>query len=129
MPLTFSRVLGALVLALGSPGCFLSPCDFTARCTAPGQYERCFVGGDERAQVLQITCPALNAACVEPEANEARCVYAPATACDASFVDRCEGSQRIYCDERLGWAQAVDCGVLASGGCHIDAPSGKAVCD
>jgi hypothetical protein len=61
--------------------------------------------------------------------RNARCVHAPATRCDATFVDRCEGTWRIYCDEQLGWVQAVDCTTRGSPGCHVDATLHKAVCD
>ncbi|HEX5748435.1 MAG TPA: hypothetical protein VFZ09_19505 [Archangium sp.] len=61
--------------------------------------------------------------------DSVQCVFAPARSCDASFVDRCEGSLRVYCDENLGWVQAVDCAKLGRSGCHVDAALGKAVCD
>ena len=125
---SWSGLLGVGVLVLVGPGCFSPPCDFSSRCTAEGQYEQCYVDTHENAQHVPVTCGAPNAACIDDD-ETARCVYAPATACDASFVDRCEGSLRVYCDEVFGWVQAVDCASLGSPGCQVDGPSGKAVCD
>lgn len=121
--------LGALVSLVG-PGCFISEeCEFRSRCVGASQYEWCNVGSDFEAHRVLIDCKAPQGACVQEGEESARCVYAPATSCDASFVDRCEGALRVYCDERLGWVQAVDCVTLGSAGCHVDAALGKAVCD
>ncbi|MFY0530008.1 hypothetical protein ACN28I_44855 [Archangium gephyra] len=121
--------LAALVSLVG-PGCFVSEqCDFSSRCVGESQYEWCNVGSDFEAHRSPRECKAPNAACVQTDEDSVQCVYAPAAACDASFVDRCEGTRRVYCDERLGWVQAVDCVTLGSAGCHVDAALGKAVCD
>jgi hypothetical protein len=93
------------------------------------QYEWCNVGSDWEVHRSLLDCKAPNAACVQLDEEAVQCVYAPATRCEASFVDRCEGTRRVYCDERLGWVQAVDCVALGSKGCHVDAALGTAVCD
>jgi len=124
-----SLCLAALVSLVG-PGCFVSEqCEFRSRCVSGSQYEWCNVGSDFEAHRSLLECKAPNAACVQQDEDSVQCVYAPATACEASFVDRCEGTRRVYCDERLGWVQAVDCVTLGSTGCHVDAALGKAVCD
>jgi hypothetical protein len=120
--------LGALVALLG-PGCFSEQCDYRYRCVGGGQYEWCNVGSDYEVHRKQLQCKGPNTTCVQTDEDSVQCVYAPATACEASFVDRCDGSLRVYCDERLGWVQAVDCASLGSTGCHVDGALGKAVCD
>jgi hypothetical protein len=120
--------LGALVSLVG-PGCFSEQCEFRYRCVGGSQYEWCNVGSDWEAHRSLRDCEAPNLACVQEDEDAVQCVYAPATPCDASFVDRCDGTRRVYCDERLGWVQAVDCVSLGSAGCHVDAVPGKAVCD
>lgn len=123
-------VLGVLTLALLGLGCSLERCAFTARCVGDSQMDRCIINSNEEPEVTRSTCSAPNAACLQVTPDEqVRCVHAPVSSCDASFVDRCEGTQRVYCDEAFGWVQAVDCVKLGSPGCHIDAPSSKAVCD
>jgi hypothetical protein len=131
MPSALSRLLcvGVLV-SLGGPGCFRSDeCDFRYRCVGGSQYEWCNVGSDFEVHRAMLECKAPNSACVQEDEDSVRCVLAPVTVCDASFVDRCEGTRRVYCDERLGWVQAVDCVTLGRTGCHVDAALGKAVCD
>jgi hypothetical protein len=120
--------LGTLVSLVG-PGCLVERCEFRSRCVGGSQYETCNVGSDFEAHRFSHECKAPNAACVQEDEDSMRCVSAPATACEASFVDRCEGTWRVYCDERLGWVQAVDCVTLGRAGCHVDAALGKADCD
>ena len=127
MRMSLLRLLGVLGLVLATPGC--SRCEFTSRCTQEGRFETCTFGSDDEFHMGQGTCAAPNAACLQSTKENITCVYSPATRCDATFVDRCEGSLRVYCNEGFGWVRAVDCTRLGSGGCHIDAPSGKAVCD
>jgi hypothetical protein len=126
---SFRRVCLAALVALLGPGCFSNPCETRYRCVGGSQYESCNVGSDYEAHRTQLQCKAPNPACVQTDEDSVLCVYTPATACDASFVDRCEGTRRVYCDELLGWVQAVDCVSLGSTGCHVDAALGKAVCD
>lgn len=124
-------LLGVLAGALVGLGCTGSGCDFYERCSGEGQYERCSTA-TEGPSTTRHTCAAPNAACLDVPSGGVKCVYAPAASCDASFVDRCEGSLRVYCDEAFGWVQAVDCQKVippAGAGCHVDAPSSKAVCD
>ncbi len=116
--------LGALALT----GCS-SPCEFRTRCVGESQYAWCNVGSDFEVHHATLDCAAPNLACLQVDERNARCVHAPATRCDAAFVDRCEGTWRVYCDEQLGWVQAVDCTKLGSPGCHVDATLDKAVCD
>lgn len=126
---SFRRVcLGALVALLG-PGCVSEQCDYRYRCLEGGQYEWCNVGSDFEVHRTQLQCKGPNTACVQTDEDSVQCVYAPVTACEASFVDRCDGTLRVYCDERLGWVQAVDCASLGRTGCHVDEALGKAVCD
>jgi hypothetical protein len=120
--------LCALVTFVGS-GCIVDDCETRTRCVGESQYEWCNVGSDFEAHRSTITCKAPNAACVQLDADSVQCVYAPAARCDASFVDRCEGTRRVYCDEVLGWVQAVDCVALGGAGCHVDPALGTAVCD
>lgn len=131
MPSALSRLLCAGVLvSLGGPGCVRSDdCDYSYRCVGGSQYEFCRVDSELEIRRTLLECKAPNSACVQEDEDSVRCVLAPATVCDASFVDRCEGTWRVYCDERLGWVQAVDCVTLGSAGCHVDAAPGKAVCD
>ncbi|HEX8434447.1 hypothetical protein [Archangium sp.] len=121
--------LCALVLTFMGSGCVVDDCETRYRCLGEGQYESCNVGSDWEAHRVLIDCKAPNAACVQLEEDSVRCVYAPAVRCDGSFVDRCEGTRRVYCEEVLGWVQAVDCVALGSTGCHVDAALGTAVCD
>lgn len=120
--------LGALVALVG-PGCFAEECESRTRCVSESRYEWCNVGSDFEVHRSLIDCKGPNLACVQRDEEQIQCVYAPATRCDASFVDRCDGTRRVYCDEFLGWVQAVDCVSLGSAGCHVDASLGKAVCD
>lgn len=128
-PLSRLRCLAVLVFLVG-PGCLVTDdCDYSYRCVGESQYEWCNVGSDFEVHRSLLDCKAPNAACVQTDEDSVQCVYAPATGCDASFVDRCEGTRRVYCDESLGWVQAVDCVTLGRAGCHVDAALGKAVCD
>jgi hypothetical protein len=112
----------------GLTGCS-NPCESRTRCTGERQYEWCNTGSDFAVHRVTVECPEPNPACIQENERYSRCVHAPATRCDAAFADRCEGTLRIYCDERFGWVQAVDCTKLGSPGCHVDASHGKAVCD
>ena len=123
---------GVLAGVLLGPGCqWPDRCEASVRCVGEGQYEGCSDRGSEGIRRHLVTCAAPNAACVDLREDSVQCVYAPAARCDATFVDHCEGSLRVYCDESFGWAQAVDCRNVQRGGpgCHVDMPTGKAVCD
>jgi hypothetical protein len=129
MPRPSPLRLSWALAALASTGCLRDECEALTRCLSESQYEWCNTGSDWEAHRHVIDCEAPHRACVQEDPEHARCVYAPATRCDASFTDRCEGSWRVYCDTRLGWVQAVDCHALGSPGCQVDAALGKAVCD
>ena len=124
-----------LLLALTALGslaglaCVTDPCEARTRCLDETRYEWCNVGADSETHRTEITCKAPNTACVQRDETSVVCVRAPATQCEASFVDRCEGSLRIYCDENLGWVQAVDCTALNRPSCSVDPSLGRAVCD
>ncbi len=117
-----------LVTFVGS-GCVTDACETRSRCVGEGQYELCNVGSDWEAHRSLLDCKAPNSACMQLGEDSVQCVYAPATRCDASFVDRCEGTRRVYCDEVLGWVRAVDCVALGRTGCLVDSALGTAVCD
>jgi hypothetical protein len=124
-----SRLCALGVLVLVGPGCFTKECDYRSQCVGPGQYEWCNTGSDFETRRVVSDCATPNLACVNVSEDTTRCVHAPATRCDASFEDRCEGTWRVYCDEGFGWVQAVDCVALGRTGCGVDAASGKTVCD
>lgn len=130
VPSLFRLLRLAALVSLVGPGCLISDrCEARYRCVGESQYEWCNVGSDLEAHRFLIDCKAPNSSCVQLDEDSVRCVYAPAAGCEASFVDRCEGTHRVYCDERLGWVQAVDCVKLGRTGCHVDDALGKAVCD
>jgi hypothetical protein len=129
MPASARSLLPVLALLAALPtGCLVDECEQRYRCLDSARYEWCNVGSDWEVHRRVLECPAPNAACVPYRDTSTLCVHAPATPCGAGFTDSCEGPLRVYCNERLGWVQAVDCTALGSPGCAVDPRLGKAIC-
>jgi len=89
----------------------------------------CFVGAENEPQEGSLPCEAPMTACVELGDDDAKCVYGPAEPCNEAFVDRCEGALRVWCDPRVGYAQATDCSTIATASrCGADPETGAAAC-
>lgn len=115
-----------LLLAAAASGC--GTCERRSWCEGDVQHF-CNVGSESEPSFSELACEAPAGACVELGPDEARCVHAPAEPCEAGFVDRCEGSLRVYCDPAVGHAEAVDCAKLeGSSGCGLAPESGLAAC-
>jgi hypothetical protein len=119
----------ALLLGLGASLSACSECERTSRCEGD-VLVWCNFGSDSQDHENRTPCEAPSSACVEVGDDDAKCVYGPAEACDETFVDRCEGSLRVYCDPALGWAEMFDCATIVgtSGTCGADPGSGVMVC-
>jgi hypothetical protein len=104
-----STVLAAaLSLALlGLTGCD-NECGFDTRCNGDN-LETCGEGPDQifHRRVHSSPCSAPNTACVEVS-GEAACVAPTRTACDATFVPRCEGENAVSCAS-VGYETLTSC--------------------
>lgn len=121
------RALWVLLAVTALSGCnCLNECDFWSRCDG-GVLETCGAGVDQQIgrKVRATPCVAPNAVCLE-EGEEAACVMAPPTRCDAGAV-RCEGALRVFCSSGPmsgSWLVGEDCAApiaLADGGTRVRA--------
>jgi len=77
-------------------------CSFHSQCNGE-VLEICGEGPDQvvNRKVRSVPCEAPNATCVEPVEDYAYCARAPATTCDDTFDESCDGTVRLMCSTKL----------------------------
>lgn len=103
----FAPVLLLAGAVLSLAGCD-NECGFSTRCNGDN-FEVCGEGPDQmfHRRVHSSPCGAPNTACVEVD-GDAACVAPSRTACDASFVPRCDGDAAVSCSS-VGYEALTTC--------------------
>lgn len=113
-------VLG-FVGAVTAPACN-NECDFFERCNGNIR-EVCGDGADQvvNRKIRSEPCEGANSVCAAFDDDHARCVHAPATACDDTLVPSCSGDLLLMCPvssyanenpDETRFVIAVDCTAL-----------------
>lgn len=110
MRLTQLAAAGIVLLTASPKDACRNACDFYERCE--GNVRQTCGGIDQciGRRLREEPCLAPNETCVA-HSTRAACVRAPATSCDSTFVERCEGSLWLRCSTYLneGFVVAQDC--------------------